>query len=150
MKIIYTNDEGNLCVVTPSAEWLNSGKTLQQLAIKDVPAGKEFAIIQDDEIPDDRYFRNAWAHDNGNVDIDIDKARCIHLDVLRQERNRKLQDLDIDMVIALGKQDSPKIEEIEQIKQQLRDMPPVAIIEMGGINDLDLLKEYKPGPLNNE
>lgn len=64
-RIIYPNDEGGLCVVIPSP---NTKLTIEQLALKDVPAGKPYKIIEDSDVPTDRTFRNAWEADFSNPD----------------------------------------------------------------------------------
>jgi hypothetical protein len=58
-RIIYPNDEGGVAVVIPAAE---CGLTIEQIAAKDVPAGKPFKIVDVSEIPIDRTFRNAWEY----------------------------------------------------------------------------------------
>ena len=58
-KIIYPNDDGGVCVITPSPNW--SG-TIEELATKNVPAGKPYKIVEVSEIPSDRTFRNAWEY----------------------------------------------------------------------------------------
>lgn len=58
-RIVYPNDEGGVSVIIPTAEWL-SEHTIEELAAKDVPAGKEYHIVDVSEIPSDRTFRNAW------------------------------------------------------------------------------------------
>ena len=56
-RIIFQNDEGGVSVIVPAP---NSGLTIEQIAKKDVPAGKEYHIVDASEIPTDRTFRNAW------------------------------------------------------------------------------------------
>ena len=58
-RIVYPNDEGGVSVIIPTAEWL-SEHTIEELAAKDVPAGKDYHIVDVSEIPSDRTFRNAW------------------------------------------------------------------------------------------
>jgi len=58
-RIVYPNDEGGVSVIIPTAEWL-SEHTIEELAAKDVPAGKDYHIVDVSEIPSDRSFRNAW------------------------------------------------------------------------------------------
>lgn len=61
-RVIYLNDEGGVCVLVPAPECL--GKyTIEEIAAKDVPAGKHFKIVTTDDIPSDRTFRNAWEID---------------------------------------------------------------------------------------
>ena len=58
-RIIYQNDEGGVTLLTPSPNWKG---TLEELAAKDVPAGKPHKIVDESEIPSDRTFRNAWEY----------------------------------------------------------------------------------------
>jgi len=58
-RIVYNNDEGGISIVIPTAEWL-ADHTIEELAAKDVPAGKDYHIVDVSEIPSDRTFRNAW------------------------------------------------------------------------------------------
>ncbi len=56
-RIIYPNDDGGVSVIVPAAE---CGLTIEQIAAKDVPAGKPFKIVDVSYIPTDRTFRAAW------------------------------------------------------------------------------------------
>jgi len=58
-RIICPNNEGGVSVIVPSPNW---NGTIEELALKDVPAGKPFKIIDASEIPSDRTFRNAWEY----------------------------------------------------------------------------------------
>ena len=58
-RIVYNNDEGGISIIIPTAEWLEE-HTIEELAAKDVPAGKDYHIVNVSEIPSDRTFRNAW------------------------------------------------------------------------------------------
>ena len=56
-RIIYPTDEG-VAVIVPA----DCGLTIEEIAAKDVPAGKEFKIINIADVPTDRTFRNAWEY----------------------------------------------------------------------------------------
>ena len=56
-RIIYKTDEGGVAVIIPAAE---CGLTIEEIAAKDVPAGKPYVIVDVADIPSDRTFRNAW------------------------------------------------------------------------------------------
>jgi len=58
-RIIYNNDDGGISIIIPTQEWL-AEHTIEELAVKDVPEGKEYHIVDVSEIPSDRTFRNAW------------------------------------------------------------------------------------------
>jgi hypothetical protein len=56
-RIIFPNDEGGVAVIIPAPE---CGLTIEEIAAKDVPAGKPYEIVDVSEIPEDRTFRGAW------------------------------------------------------------------------------------------
>jgi len=62
-RIIYPTDNGGVAILVPAPEWLaQEGNTLELLAIKDVPEGKPYKIIDTADVPSDRTFRNAWEY----------------------------------------------------------------------------------------
>jgi hypothetical protein len=61
-QIIFQNDEGGVAVLIPTPECLLK-HTIQEIALKDVPAGKPFKIIDTADLPSDRTFRDAWEVD---------------------------------------------------------------------------------------
>jgi hypothetical protein len=60
-RIIYPADDGGVVVLIPAPEYL-ADHTIEELAAKDVPAGKPFKIVDVSDIPSDRTFRNAWEY----------------------------------------------------------------------------------------
>jgi len=66
LRIIYTNENGGVSVIYPTPEALDA-HTIAEIAIKDVPAGKPYKIIDASEIPTDRTFRNAWTVNEANL-----------------------------------------------------------------------------------
>ena len=64
MKIIYKTPENTVVVLIPSSEWTG---TMEELAQKDVPTGLKYKIVEDDVIPTDRTFRNAWEVDDAEL-----------------------------------------------------------------------------------
>ncbi len=59
-RIIFSNDEGGVSVIVPAPE---CGLTIEEIAAKDVPAGKPYKIVDVADIPSDRTFRNAWVYE---------------------------------------------------------------------------------------
>jgi hypothetical protein len=57
-RIVYPTDDGGVAVIIPA----ECGLTIEQIAQKDVPAGKPYQIVDVSEIPEDRTFRNAWEY----------------------------------------------------------------------------------------
>jgi hypothetical protein len=60
-RIIYPTDEGGVAIVIPTPEALET-MTIEEIAAKDVPAGKPFKIVDVADIPTDRTFRGAWEY----------------------------------------------------------------------------------------
>ena len=58
-RILYPTDEGGVAVIIPAPD---CGLTIEQIAAKDVPAGKPFKIVAAADIPTDRTFRAAWEY----------------------------------------------------------------------------------------
>jgi hypothetical protein len=56
-RIIYPTDDGGVAVIIPATE---CGLSIEEIAAKDVPAGKPYKIVDVSDIPEDRTFRGAW------------------------------------------------------------------------------------------
>lgn len=63
--IIYNQDNGIPAIVVPTQEALAS-HTIQEIAIKDVPAGKKFKIINASDLPQD-IPQEAWVVDEADL-----------------------------------------------------------------------------------
>jgi len=58
-RIIFPNDEGGVSILIPAIE---CGLTIEEIALKDVPEGKPYKIVDVTDIPTDRTFRDAWEY----------------------------------------------------------------------------------------
>ena len=56
-RIIYPTDDG-VAIIIPA----DCGLTIEEIAAKDVPKGKPYKIINAEDQPTDRTFRNAWEY----------------------------------------------------------------------------------------
>ena len=65
-RIIYKNNEGGVSVIIPTPEALEQ-HSIQAIAIKDVPAGRKFKLVDASEIPSDRSDRDAWTVDEADL-----------------------------------------------------------------------------------
>jgi len=52
-RIIYDNGEGGVAIIIPAVS--------VELALKDVPAGVSYEVVDVADIPTDRTFRDAWS-----------------------------------------------------------------------------------------
>ena len=85
-RIIYANDSGGVSVIVPTGS--------VELALKDVPPGVPYEIVSADDIPSDRFFRNAWIADGAAVAVDLGKAKDIGHDIRRTMRSEEFQPFD--------------------------------------------------------
>jgi len=65
-RIIYKNDAGGVSIIAPSV-WALSLYGIDSVAMKDVPAGKPYKIVDVSDIPEDRTFRAAWEVDESEL-----------------------------------------------------------------------------------
>jgi len=115
MKIIYPTETG-VAIIHPTGEL-----SIEEVAAKDVPAGVPYRIVNDDEVPSDRNFRNALKYD---LTVDMPKAQGITKDRLRQERTPLLTALDVQYQRA--QEDGRDTTIIISEKQRLRDVTKLA------------------------
>ena len=54
-RILFPNDNGGISIIVPTES--------VEAAMKDVPAGKPYLIVDAADIPTDRTFRDAWTAD---------------------------------------------------------------------------------------
>jgi len=127
-KIIYTNSDGTVSIINPTGN-VND-------AVKDVPNGLSYEIVEDSAISSDRSFRNAWRQNSNTIETDITKAREIHKEKIREARTPKLAELDIEFQKAL--ETSASTTDIVSKKQALRDAP--ADFGIAAASDTDALK----------
>ena len=85
-RIIYQNSEGGVNVIIPTES--------VELALKDVPEGVAYEIVEDDAIPADRFFRNAWVANGAAVEVDLDQAKSIGHDIRRTQRAEEFKPFD--------------------------------------------------------
>lgn len=73
-------------------------------------------------IPTSRYFRNAWtdANPTDTVDVDMGKARQMKMEIIRKERNKELERLDVE---ESKESNAEKLKALKAKKQELRDIP---------------------------
>jgi hypothetical protein len=60
-KIIFPDDDGGVAIIIPTES--------PELAMKDIPSGKPYLIVDAADIPADREFRNAWTADFTDAEV---------------------------------------------------------------------------------
>jgi hypothetical protein len=117
--IVYNQEDGIMAVCIPAN---NSGLSIEEIAEKDVPKGIKYKIIDRKELShlDNSIFRDAWVL-NGKMKpiVNMEKAKKIWKDIIRQARKIAFEDLDIQYMRATEAGDDTT--EIVSKKQKLRD-----------------------------
>jgi hypothetical protein len=109
-RIIYQNSEGGVSVIIPTES--------VELALKDVPEGVPYEIVEDDAIPSDRFFRNAWVTNGAAVEVDLDQAKSIGHDIRRTQRAEEFKPYDEVIAKQIPGVDAA---EAEAARQAIRD-----------------------------
>ncbi len=55
-RIVFQNDDGGVSIIIPAG----CGLTIEEIAAKDVPTGRPYAIVDAADIPADRSQREGW------------------------------------------------------------------------------------------
>ena len=132
-------------MIVPSPQWKGS---IEELSAKDVPNGKTFQIIETSKVPSDRYFRAAWKKGLGEINIDMPKARDVHMGQIRRARDKRLKKYDIDWMKAREQRDDVLAAQIANKKQVLRDLPQT--FDLSTATTPENLKALWPVEINEE
>ena len=94
-RLIYTDENGTLCIVTP----VDSSLTLEEVAKRSVPEGVSYEVVNVSDVPVDRTFRDAWKTDGGKIKTDLPKAKLIAHDKRRRARTLEMSPWDLKATI---------------------------------------------------
>ena len=109
-RIIFQNDSGGVSVIIPTGS--------VELALKDVPEGVPYEIVDAADIPSDRFFRNAWVADGAAVAVDLGKAKDIGHNIRRTMRAEEFQPFDEIIAKQIPGADAA---EAEAARAEIRD-----------------------------
>jgi len=99
---------------------------LAEAISRTVPPGARRRIIDGEDAPADRTYREAWRLSDSaasGVTVDMPHARAIHLDRIRVARDADLRRLDVQYLRAIEADDTAAQQRIAAAKQALRDIP---------------------------
>jgi hypothetical protein len=96
---------------------------LQRMAAQVIPPdAQDVHVVNEEDVPSDRSYRNAWTHQAGVISVHMDKAREIHRDKLRAARQPMLNQLDVEYQRAHERGDEEHMKTVAAAKQTLRDV----------------------------
>jgi hypothetical protein len=105
-RIIYPTPDGGVAVIIPTESI--------ELALKDVPEGVAYEIVDEADIPTDRYFRNAWVMGDCCIEQDLDKCKALGHDLRRQQRAEEFKPYDEVIMKQIPGADAVVAEEARQ------------------------------------
>lgn len=140
-NIVWKRPDGGISVTHLTSESDSStdhAKALQDRG--DIPEDWIW-VAEDIELPTDRNFRDAWGWETELPVIDINKEGAINItkNRLRNERESKFKELDIQFMLALESGDVKSLADIKSKKQKLRDVTKLATSKLS----LEKLQELK-------
>jgi len=86
------------------------------------PAAVSYKVVDVNEIPEDRSYRNALSYKNGKFTHDMNKAKDLHKDKLRRERVRLFDENDIELRDANLESSKDKLKKAIARRNYLRDI----------------------------
>ena len=140
-RIIYQTPEGGVAVIIPAES--------VELALKDVPEGIPYEIVDASEVPADRTFRGAWVLGDCCIDQDLDRCRVIGHDIRRAKRAEEFQPFDEVIAKQIPGKDAAQA---EAKRQEIRDKySEVQDVIDAAADPLDIkvalgLEEPRPAP----
>ena len=141
-RIVYQAENGIAVVVIPDPNFLAKGNTMDNVLIKCVPENcRDSAnVVEVDTVPSDRTFRNSWVTSKGkSVEVDLDKAKVIAKEKVREARVPKFQELDIAYQRADEDGDADNKKAVADKKKVLRDS--TANTKITNADSINKLKE---------
>lgn len=130
-RIIYSNDDGSVAVLIPA----ECDLTIEEIADKDVPAGKQYRILDTIDVPSDRTFRGAWKED---LTVDLPKAKTIAHDKRRAARAEEFKPLDVEATIPA------KAQQAEAKRQAIRSKYDAMQVAIDAATTPDGIKAAMP------
>jgi hypothetical protein len=114
-RIIYSTPDGGVAVIIPTGS--------VELALKDVPEGVPYEIVDEADIPTDRFFRNAWTMGDCCIEQDLDRCKEIGHDIRRAQRAEEFKPFDEVIMKQIPGADAAVAEEARQaIREKYSDV----------------------------
>jgi hypothetical protein len=128
MRHLIKKKDGSVAIMTTVSDDIDPSDEFLKWSQEANDEIESHRPMEESEIPQDRYFRGAWIHKDDSIDVDIDKAKNIHRDVIRELRKPLLEALDIEFTRASESKDESKMKELIDKKNALRDVTQHSIL----------------------
>lgn len=144
MIIIFKNLDNTCGIIHPAPEALEV-MSIEDIALKDVPSGLSYRICALEDIPTDRYFREAWADDGGVVNILMSRAKDVHMNNVRNARDKKFIEMGFPYKLDSDLEEAIIPIETRTILQTLRNIPQT--LDFSGVSSPEELRGIWPREL---
>jgi hypothetical protein len=128
-RIIYQNETGGVSIIIPTES--------VELALKDVPEGVPYEIVDASEVPADRTFRGAWVMGDCCIDHDLERCREIGHDKRRAARAEEFAPHDELIAKQIPGADAAAA---EAARQEIRDRYALVQDAIDAAEDLAAIK----------
>jgi hypothetical protein len=122
MKYLVKYNDGSVGIMTTVSKDIKPYDEILKWEASHAQSVESIREIEEQEIPEDRYFREAWTHSEDKLNVDMDKCKNIHRNILRELRKPKLEALDLEYMKADEQLDDEEKALIRAKKQELRDI----------------------------
>lgn len=139
---IYEDSQGYCRIVVAQnsfkMEQESEANAIARFAGEAIPAVTEFLCVNQDLIPKDKTFRDAWKRGDVHEPIKIDfcKALEIHRKRLEEACKKKIAQLDLDLDLAIKSQNLPLQVAITSTKKILRVLHTMNLTHCKTIEDI--------------
>ena len=127
-RIVIKRDDGGVSIM----QILEEADSTEAVRKWQTTAKEKYVSFREIEAADlpNRDFRNAWTDDlaGPQIDVDMPRAKDIHLGRIRERRKEKFEELDVEYMKALEAGDSFAQTTAKNKKQALRDAPAASAI----------------------
>lgn len=142
-KVYATHSiDGGVSIVVPSNDYEGDRDEWIECVELDTVYWIDLYPIQ---LPGDRYFREAWRLVDNSIEICLEHAKEIHINNLRKVRDKRLKELDVEIVVAQEREDRDLVLDIILLRDKLRMMPED---EAFNVDDVDSLRRVFPSYLH--
>lgn len=160
MMIVWELPSGKIAITNPNPDDVNKfiGQGMDLIAALDVIAAKAQSGCEplanakrldncERSNRPDLYWRDQWVADGQGFKIDMSSARKKRIDDLREIRDARLSDLDVEYMRKHEGNDEIGMKKISSLKNKLRDMPKN--INLDKIKTPFELKDFIPSELTD-
>ena len=128
-RLIYEDENGYCRIIVPSERFQQVNESEEsavgRLYSRVLPRSAEFIVCDPDLIPEDLSFRDAWKKGTPEnpIQIDMQKSMEIHRKRIQGACERKIEQLEKDLEVALERENLAQATAIRRTKKILREIP---------------------------